>query len=152
MVTAGDVDEKAFSIGESVILAIPLYEEGEAKNNTKEQTGNVKDDEMFSYVLEKYAGYTLSYDKADSGRMQRDSSIAPGDTVRLSVERQEMTATPKPITYDSWEVRVDGIIYYTPGEKSFPFFADENGFLVFGSPLFLKKLSIKTAGLSLIHI
>lgn len=146
MVTAGDVDEKAFSIGESVILAIPLYEEGEAKNNTKEQTGNVKDDEMFSYVLEKYAGYTLSYDKADSGRMQRDSSIAPGDTVRLSVERQEMTATPKPIAYDSWEVRVDGIIYYTPGEKSFPFFADENGFLVFGSPLFLKKLSIKAAG------
>ena len=143
MVTAGDVDEKAFSIGESVILAIPLYEEGEAKNNTKEQTGNVKDDEMFSYVLEKYAGYTLSYDHADSGRMQRDSSIAPGDTVRLSVERQEMTATPKPIAYDSWDVRVDGIIYYTPGEKSFPFFADENGFLVFGSPLFLKKLSIK---------
>lgn len=109
MVTAGDVDEKAFSIGESVILAIPLYEEGEAKNNIKEQTGNVKDDEMFSYVLEKYVGYTLSYDHADSGRMQRDSSIAPG-------------------------------------EKSFPFFADENGFLVFGSPLFLKKLSIKATG------
>ena len=101
---------------------------------------------MFSYVLEKYAGYTLSYDHADSGRMQRDSSIALGDTVRLSVERQEMTATPKPIAYDSWEVRVDEIIYYTPGEKSFPFFADENGFLVFGSPLFLKKLSIKAAG------
>lgn len=100
---------------------------------------------MFSHVLEEIGGYQLSYDKEDEGRMIADTTIEPGDKIWLSVERQEMTATPKPVSYDSWEVQVDGIIYYTPGEKRFPFFKDKNGFMVFGSPLFMKKLSIKTS-------
>lgn len=145
MVTVGNVDQRSFDIGESVILAVPLYEEGTPKGNGKENTDTVQEDEMFSHVLEEIAGYQLSYDKEDEGRMVADTTIEPGDKIWLSVERQEMTATPKPVSYDSWEVQVGGIIYYTPGEKRFPFFKDKNGFVVFGSPLFMKKLSIKTS-------
>lgn len=146
MLTVGELDENAFIKGDSVILAVPLYTEPNGnKKAVKSVPETVTDDEMFSYVLEELGGYQLSYDKKDKRKMQRDISIQPGDRVHLSVERQELTdGSQPPVSYDTWDVCVDGIIYYTPDEKIYPHFTYENGFMILGSTGLLYKISMAT--------
>lgn len=144
MVTVGQIDENSFITGDSVVLAIPLYTEGrKMADPSKSVPESVTDDEMFSYVLEELGGYQLSYDEKDDGKMLRDTSVEPGDVVQISVEEEELE-TKAAVRYFTWDIRVDGIIYYTPGEKTFPLFSSDNGFTILGSTGFLHKISMMT--------
>lgn len=144
MVTVGQIDENSFIAGDSVILAVPLYTEGKkTADDSRSVPESVTDDEMFSYVLEELGGYQLSYDEKDNKKMLCDTSVEPGDVVQISVKEEEFEHK-RAVRYFTWDIRVDGIIYYTPGEKTFPLFSSENGFTILGSTGFLHKISMTT--------
>lgn len=141
--TIGEIDENEFIQGQSVILAIPLYQAPSAERLPEALTipDTVSDDEMFGYVLSELAGYKLSYDEADSNSYQMDTSIQPGDIVYLSKKEEIVSESLPPISYYTNGIKVAGIIYYTPGEKTYPFFKDNNGFFLIGANGLLNYVS-----------
>lgn len=141
--TVGEIDENSFMQGASVVLAIPLYQEGTAGKTEKDEIipDSVTDDEMFGYVLSELGGYALSYDKKDYKDYKMDTSIKPGDMLYLSKKEEIVAESQPPVCYYTYGVEVAGIIYYTPGEKTYPFFKDNNGFFVIGSNGLLSAIS-----------
>ncbi len=138
MVNEGEVDDTSFVQGKSVILAIPMYQKGNGKPSKEHAVPeSVTDTEMFSYVLSSLGGYRLSYEKRDAGRYQKDTSIKPKDTVKISRMVEVIAEYKPPISYVTSEVEVAGIVYYAPEERPYPFFADEDGFAVIASSGFL---------------
>lgn len=143
MVSEGQLEETSFIRGESVVLAIPMYRRGtgQAVSNQGEIPKKVTDKEMFSYVLTERGNYSLSYKKRDEGRYQKETSIRPGDKVQISRMEEVVMAFKPPIRYITVEAEVAGIIYYTPEERPYPFFDEEDGYTILASSGFLAKFS-----------
>lgn len=142
MVTEGEVDDTSFIQGNSVILAIPMYRQKDT--STVKQTEipeRVADNEMFSYVLTNLGNYELSYQKRDAGQYQKDMSLQPGDTVQISRMKEVVAEKKPPISYITVDAQAAGIIYYTPTDRPYPFFENENGYTVIASSGFFTRFS-----------
>lgn len=144
MVTEGEVDENAFLRGEQVILVVPLYKKGGESSGARERSvpDTVEDSQMFEYCMTEYGSYEFTYDRGRGAGFQKDTSVRPGNMLKLH-KRQEYVSggVPVPPSYETFTVRVAGIIYHTAGDAVYPFLAENQGMVLIGSDSFLGMVS-----------
>ena len=138
-VTVGEVDENAFYRGESVILAIPLYQ-GDTASVTQLAEGSVPAKLDLRQAMENVlntAGIHLSYRSAYRDSYQQDTSIHPGDSLSVSQQFESITAGSQSLDYNGTMTTVAGIIYYMPEESIYPFFENNMGYTVIAASGFM---------------
>lgn len=106
-ITEGGLNPDAFEKGEEVILLMPMYLEGSVP-------------------------VQLSLDKNTASTWSKDTSLRPGDTIRVGAETASLTEEGTQYDLKYTDVTVAAIIRYFPHEGVWPFAGDPQSHVVIG--------------------
>ncbi|MDR7869345.1 MAG: ABC transporter permease [Tissierellaceae bacterium] len=141
----GVVDKKNFTDGEEVILLVPLYySSGENVKLTPFDENLVLDatneDNRMNWLFEQTDHYEVSYSSRYKEFYEKVDDIKPGDTIHLSVDKEEISGDSYIPGYRTEEFKVGGIIYYFDKQQVWPFSNNITPYAVIGSMNAMEKL------------
>ena len=134
--TAGSVNERQFKAGKEAILLVPLYMEGgdfEAAPSGVEVPEKYKKEERMRALLEEHDVLSITTDKRKSGYYKNESAIKPGESLHITVCRENIVDEVLKYYYYEHDIEISGVIYYFPDEAIWPFSQYREGYTLIGS-------------------
>ena len=134
--TAGSVNERQFKAGKEAILLVPLYMEGgdfEAPPSGVEVPEKYKKEERMRALLEEHDVLSITTDKRKSGYYKNESAIKPGESLHITVCRENIVDEVLKYYYYEHDIEISGVIYYFPDEAIWPFSQYREGYTLIGS-------------------
>lgn len=139
--TLGQLDQDKFYSGKEVVVLLPIYGQGNGGSQdveiSDELASNTNQKNRMGRLLSSQDLFHLSYDHRYANEYSWDDSIAPGDTLHLTVPTEDMEGEIRKNDVRFVEVEVAGIIHYFPDQGIWPFAATVENPVVIGSYHFL---------------